>query len=116
VAEVKAKSKRGGARPGAGRPRRATISEKEQLEKARSMGRQNMVKVMEGWIADLDATKTVFHNGEPVAEVSDPATRMNARKEIADRCGFRFDPNEAPSDVGRALLEIFTKTAPGSVE
>lgn len=97
-----------------GRPRRATLSEKETLEKARSLGRQNMLEVMRGWVEDLKATKTVFYEGVPVAEVTDPATRLAARKEIADRCGFRFDPSEAPSDVGRALLDIFTKIDSGS--
>lgn len=83
---------------GRGRPRRHTISEKETLEKARSLGRRNMLRLMETWLALLEAP-----------EGTNYSARLTACKEIADRCGFRFDPNEAPSDIGRTLLEIFTK-------
>lgn len=110
--ELTPKSKRGGARPGAGRPRRSTLSEKEILEKARSMGRRSLVDVMQGWLDDLNAEKGIaVGNGEyaRIEYVPDFAARQNARKEIADRCGFRFDPNDTPSDAGRAMLELLQR-------
>ncbi len=99
----------GGARVGAGRPRRVTLSEKEELDKARSLGRRNMVKVMQGWIDDLDAMENVYYQGEVVDTVENTTARDEARRQIADRCGFRFDPNEQPSDIGRELLAIFAR-------
>jgi hypothetical protein len=94
---------------GRGRPRRSPLSEKEELEKARGLGRRNMVKVMQGWIDDLDAMEHVYYQGAVVDTVKNTTARAEARRQIADRCGFRFDPNEAPSDLGRLLLDIFAK-------
>ena len=92
-----------------GRPKRTTISEKETLDKSRSLGRRTMLEVTQAWVDELKAERVVFHDGFEVARVPDYATRLEAQKQLADRCGFRFDPNEAPSDVGRELLAIFAR-------
>lgn len=79
------------------------------MEKARSMGRRSMVKVMEGWIEDLDAMEHVYYQGDIVDTVQNTTARAEARRQIADRCGFRFDPDEAPPDLGAVLLEALKK-------
>lgn len=109
--EKKKTSKQGqhGGAPRSGRPRRATISEKEDMEKARSLGRRSMLKVMQGWVEDLDAMEPVYYQGARVDVIQNTTARAEARRQIADRCGFRFDPDEAPSDLGRELAEVFSK-------
>lgn len=70
-----------------GRPRRHTISEKEDLEKTRSLARRSALLALQGYVDQLSATKTIFWQGEAVAEVVDWGTRQSAQSEILDRAG-----------------------------
>jgi len=69
------KSKRGGARPGAGRPV-TRISSRLQVEEAREKGRRALSKAIAFW------TKTIDDETAPWAQ------RHKAACELMDRCGL----------------------------
>jgi hypothetical protein len=110
VDPAKSTRPKGGKRAAAGRPKKPTTSEKKILDRARSRGRRHMDQVMRDWIREMKATKHVYGpRGEIVGTVPDFATRQEAKRQIADRCGFRFDPKEAPPDLGNALVSALSR-------
>lgn len=94
----------GGARAGAGRPRRHTLSEKEILEKARSRARQNADAAMEGYVEQLKAMKTVFWQGTAVCDVTDWQTRQVAQDAILEATGLKKPTGEFENDPFAAFM------------
>lgn len=65
---------------------------------------------MRDWIAETKATKKVYGpRGETLGTVPDYPTRQEAKRQIADRCGFRFDPKETPPDIGKDLISMMSR-------
>jgi hypothetical protein len=84
----KPKSTHGGKRPGAGRPPRYTLSQKEILDKAKHKARAAMETVVDGWIEDLKAMEPVFWQGQLVTTLAHATARAEARRQLADRGGL----------------------------
>lgn len=107
----------GGARPGAGRPRRATPAERDAIERARSKGRSALPELIDLALEATKATKVEFVKDEggftPVGDVPDWPVRLRAAQFIADRCGM---PPEAKVDAptaSAALTALLVSLADG---
>lgn len=99
----------GGAREGAGRPLKATPPQKAALDRARSMLRDQHEAVAAELIAEMTANREVPVGGGGTITVPDYATRQGAIDRITKLSGFVPDPDDVPTSLGAAVLDILMR-------
>jgi len=89
---TKPKSRRGGARPGAGHPI-TRISSRLQVEEAREQGRRALAKVLRFWARTIDDPEATWQQ------------KHRAAQELADRCGLarRYEQDSSVAVTAIAL-------------